>query len=76
MERTRKTGIKLSDKKCVIKRRCQAQPKQSQSHRKSRTRQRQEGASHFLGMATYMSSFIPNIADHTAPFRKSPKGER
>ena len=23
----------------------------------------------FLGMATYMSSFIPNLADHTAPLR-------
>ena len=23
----------------------------------------------FLGMATYMSSFIPKLADHTAPLR-------
>ena len=82
MERTRKAGIKLNDEKCVIKtKKCNffgmlytpdgVKPSPDKVRAiENLESPKDKGELHtFLGMITYMSSFIPNLADHTAPLR-------
>ena len=82
MERTRKAGIKLNDEKCVIKtKECnfvgmlytpdgvKPSPDKVRAIENLEPPKDKKELHTFLGMATYMSSFIPNLADHTAPLR-------
>ena len=82
MERTRKAGIKLNDEKCVIKtKECnffgmlytpdgvKSSPDKIRAIEEMETPKDKKELHTFLGMATYMSSFIPKLADHTAPLR-------
>ena len=81
MERTRKAGIKLNDEKCVIKtKECnffgmlytpdsvKPSPDKIKAIEEMETPKDKELHT-FLGMATYISSFIPKLADHTASLR-------
>ena len=83
MERTRKAGIKLNDEKCVIKtKECnffgmlytpdgvKPSPDKIRAIEEMETPKDKELHT-FLGMATYTSSIIPKLADHTAPLRPS-----
>ena len=78
MERTRKAGIKLNDEKCVIKtKECnffgmlytpdgvKPNPDKIRAIEGMETPKDKKELHTFLGMATYMSSFIPKLADHT-----------
>ena len=90
MEQTRKAGIKLNDEKCVIKtKECnffgmlytpygvKPSPDKVRAIETLKPPKDKKELHTFLGMATYTSSFIPNLADHTAPLIKKPlKGER
>ena len=80
MERTRKAGIKLDDENCVIKtKECNffgmlytpdgvaPSPDKVRAIENVEPPKDKKELHTFLGMATYMSSFIPNLADHTAP---------
>ena len=82
MERTRKAGIKLNDEKCVIKtKECnffgmlytpdgvKPSPDKVRAIENLEPPKDKKELHPFLGMAIYMSSFIPNLADHTAPLR-------
>ena len=82
MERTRQAGIKLNDEKCVIKtKECnffgmlytpdgvKPSPEKVRAIESLEPPKDKKELHTFLGMATYMSSFIPNLADHTAPLR-------
>ena len=81
MERTRQAGIKLKSEKCVIKtKECNffgmlytpdgVKPSPEKVRAIESLEPPKDKELHtFLGMATYMSSFIPNLADHTAPLR-------
>ena len=82
MERTRKAGIKLYDEKCVIKtKECnffgmlytpdgvKPSPDKIKAIEEMETPKDKKELHTFLGMATYMSSFIPKLADYTAPLR-------
>ena len=82
MERTRKAGIKLNDEKCVIKtKECnffgmlytpdgvKPSPDKVRAIENLEPPKDKKELHTFLGMVTYMSSFIPNLADHTAPLR-------
>ena len=82
MERTRKAGIKLNDEKCVIKtKECnffgmlytpdgvKPSANKIRAIKEMKTPKDKKELHTFLGMATYMSSFIPKLADHTAPLR-------
>ena len=89
MERTRKAGIKLNDDKCVIKtKECnffgmlytpdgvKPSPDKVRAIENLELPKDKKELHTFLGMATYMSSFIPNLADLTAPLRNLLKRER
>ena len=82
MERTRKAGIKLNDEKCVIKtKECsffgmlytpdgvKPSPDKIKAIEQLEPPKDNKELHTFLGMAIYMSSFIPKLADHTAPLR-------
>ena len=82
MEHTRRAGIKLNDEKCVIKtEECnlfgmlytpdgvRPSPKKGRAIENLQPPKDKKELHTFLGMATYMSSFIPNLVDHTAPLR-------
>ena len=82
MECTRKAGIKLNDEKCVIKtKECnffgmlytpdgvKPSPDKVRAIENLKPPKDKKELQTFLGMITYMSSFIPNLADYTAPFR-------
>jgi len=82
MERTRKAGIKLNDEKYVIKtKECnffgmlytpdgvKPSPDKVRAIENLEPPKDKKELYTLLGMATYMSSFIPNLADHTAPLR-------
>ena len=82
MERTRQAGIKLNDEKCVIKtKECnffgmlytpdgvKLSPDKVRVIESLEPPKDKKELHTFLGMATYMSSFIPNLADHTTPLR-------
>ena len=82
MERTRKAGIKLNDEKCVIKTKefnffgmlytpdgVKPSPDKVRAIENLEPPKDKKELHTFLGMVTYMSSFIPNLADHTAPLR-------
>ena len=82
MERTRQAGIKLNDEKCVVKtKECnffgmlytpngvKPSPEKVRAIEHLEPPKDKKELHTFLGMATYMSSFIPNLADHTAPLR-------
>ena len=82
MERTRKAGIKLNDEKSVIKtKECnffgmlytpygvKPSPDKVRAIENLKPPKDKKELHTFLGMATYMSSFIPNLAEHTAPLR-------
>ena len=81
MERTRKAGMKLNDEKCVIKtKECNffgmlytpysVKPSPDKVRAIENLNPPKDKELHtFLGMTTYMSSFIPNLADRTAPLR-------
>ena len=89
MERTRKAGIKLNDEKCVIKtKECnffgmlytpddvKPNPDKIRAIEGMETPEDKKELHTFLGMATYMSSFMPKLADHTAPLRDLLKKKR
>ena len=78
MERNRKAGIKLNDEKCVIKTKeynffgmlytpdgVKPNPDKIRAIEGMETPKDKKELHTFLGMATYMSSFIPKLADHT-----------
>ena len=81
VERSRQAGIKLNDKKCVIKtKECNffgmlyTPDSVKPSPDKVRAIDNLEPPKDkelqtFMGMATYISSIIPNLVDHTAPLR-------
>ena len=82
IERTRKAGIKLNDEKCVIKtKECnffgmlyapdgvKPRPDQVQAIKNLEPPKDKKEPHTFLRMATYMSSFIPKLANHTVPLR-------
>ena len=82
MERTRKACIKLNDEKCVIKtKECnffgmlytpdgvKPSPEKVRAIENLEPPKDKRELHTFLGMANYMGSFIPNLADHTAPLR-------
>ena len=82
MERTRKAGIKLNDEKCVIKtKECnffgmlytpdgvKPSPDKVRAIENLEPPKDKKELHTFLGMATYMSSFIPNLADYATPLR-------
>ena len=82
MECTRQAGIKLNDEKCVIKtKECnffgmlytldgvKPSPDKVRAIENLEPPNDKKELHTFLGMATYMSSFIPNLADHTARLR-------
>ena len=83
MERTRKAGIKLNNEKFVIKtKECnffgmlhipdgiKPSPDKVRAIENLEPPKDKKELHIFLGMVTYMSSFIPNLADHTSPLRK------
>ena len=82
MERTRKAGIKLNEEKCVIKtKECnffgmlytpdgvKPSPDKIKAIEEMETPKDKKELHTFLGMTTYISSFIPKLADHTASLR-------
>ena len=81
-ERTRKAGIKLNDEKCIIKtKECnffgmlykpdgvKPNPDKIRAIEGMETPKDKKELHTFLGLATYMSSFVPKLTDHTAPLR-------
>ena len=82
IERTRKAGIKLNDEKCFIKtKECKffgmlytpdgvkPSPDKVQAIKNLEPPKDKKELHTFRRMETYMSSFIPKLADHTAPLR-------
>ena len=82
MECTRKAAIKLNDEKCVIEtKECnffgmlytpdgvKPTPDKVRAIENLEPPKDKKELHTFHGRATYMSSFIPNLADHTAPLR-------
>ena len=86
MECTRKAGIKLNDEKCVTKRKecnffgmlyspdgVKPSPDKVRTIDNLEPPKDKKELHTFLGMATYMSSFFPSLADYTAPLRNHMK---
>lgn len=75
MERTRKAGIKLYEEKCVVKtKECNCfgvkpNPDKVRAIEEMEKPKDKKELHTLLGMATYMGSFIPKLADLTAPLR-------
>ena len=82
IERTRKAGIKLNDEKCFIKtKECKffgmlytpdgvkPSPDKVQAIKNLEPPKDKKELHTFRRMETYMGSFIPKLADHTAPLR-------
>ena len=89
MEHTRKAGIKLNDEKCVIKtKECNVfgmlytpdgvkpNPDKIRANEVMETPKDKKELYTVLGMVTYMSSFIPKLADLALPIKRSPKRKR
>ena len=77
-----KAGIKLNDQKCVIKTKefnffgmlytpdgVKPSPDKVRAIENLEPPKDKKEPHTFLGMVTYMSSFIPNLVDHSAPLR-------
>ncbi|CAB3999905.1 Hypothetical predicted protein [Paramuricea clavata] len=83
MERTRMAGIKLNQEKCIIKTsECsllgmvytssgvKPDPEKVIAIQNMETPKDKKELHTFLGMVNYLASFMPNLANHTAPLRE------
>ena len=86
MKHTRQSGIKLNDEKCGIKtKECnlvgmlytpgdvKPSPDKVRATKNLEPPKDKKEPHTFWGMLTYVSSFIPSLADHTTPLRNALK---